>query len=355
MTTLDVPDTPKMIRETLCFAQALVGHSGDYRAQEHVIRLQQLINECDRHRPLGRDGAHGDRHTESCGCEPEDARSIAEAERLAAELADVRAALREQIRVSIVLNQERGEARQEIERLRSAAETIDQAQQASRDEANRLRGLLCDVVQLDTDGYLLGGSPLLAQLRREAGRADVTTNQPINTTAEPRLGWPWCGDTPTGSEIRSDVTATIRGDGTITLTWDRDDATCTIVGRGVLDALTEERNRLVLQVVEADQRAALLRRQVEDAAADREEDTAQIAQLLDEQKRSRAEALRMHEEAGRLRAEVERLRGLVGEVLDRMWADWPCPNPDDPEGCYCPGDGDCIATEIERIRREAGL
>lgn len=22
---------------------------------------------------------------------------------------------------------------------------------------------------------------------------------------------------------------------------------------------------------------------------------------------------------------------------------WPCPNPADPEGCYCPGDGDCVA------------
>lgn len=27
---------------------------------------------------------------------------------------------------------------------------------------------------------------------------------------------------------------------------------------------------------------------------------------------------------------------------------WPCPNPDDPEGCYCPGDGPCIADEMSQ-------
>lgn len=69
MTTLDVPDDPKMLRETLCAAQGVVLHYGEPRFREHSERLQRLIDECDRHRPLGPDGKHGDRHTPTCGCE----------------------------------------------------------------------------------------------------------------------------------------------------------------------------------------------------------------------------------------------------------------------------------------------
>jgi hypothetical protein len=70
MTVLDVLDDPKMIRETLCVAQAaIIGAARDPRAGEHVARLQRLIAECDRHRPLGPDGKHGGRHTPTCGCE----------------------------------------------------------------------------------------------------------------------------------------------------------------------------------------------------------------------------------------------------------------------------------------------
>lgn len=36
-------------------------------------------------------------------------------------------------------------------------------------ENARLRALLAEVVKLDDDGYLLGCSPLLARIRREAG------------------------------------------------------------------------------------------------------------------------------------------------------------------------------------------
>lgn len=53
----------KMLRETLCIAQTAFGATG------HVQRLQQLIDEIDRHRPLGADGTHGDLHTATCGCE----------------------------------------------------------------------------------------------------------------------------------------------------------------------------------------------------------------------------------------------------------------------------------------------
>jgi hypothetical protein len=71
MTTIDVPDGPKTLRETLCVSQALLSKStlDRDRRREHIERLQRLINECDRHRPLGPDGKHGDRHTPTCGCE----------------------------------------------------------------------------------------------------------------------------------------------------------------------------------------------------------------------------------------------------------------------------------------------
>ncbi len=69
-TILSIPDTPKMIRETLCVAQTAIGLAavGD-RVREHIDRLGRLVDECDRHRPLGNDGKHGDRHTPTCGCE----------------------------------------------------------------------------------------------------------------------------------------------------------------------------------------------------------------------------------------------------------------------------------------------
>jgi hypothetical protein len=68
-TNLEVQDTPKMIRETLCVAQSMMGFAGPDRRREHIERLQRLIDECDRHRPLGADGKHGELHTDTCGCE----------------------------------------------------------------------------------------------------------------------------------------------------------------------------------------------------------------------------------------------------------------------------------------------
>lgn len=60
-----VPADLKLLRELLCAIQAGVWHDNDTsRAQ-----MQGLIDEIDRHRPLGPDGKHGDRHTASCGCE----------------------------------------------------------------------------------------------------------------------------------------------------------------------------------------------------------------------------------------------------------------------------------------------
>lgn len=73
MTTLTTDHTPKMVREALCFAEGAVARlvPGTLTAQTSLtgLVLADLIRECDRHRPLGPDGTHGDRHTLTCGCE----------------------------------------------------------------------------------------------------------------------------------------------------------------------------------------------------------------------------------------------------------------------------------------------
>ncbi len=81
MTAYEVPDLPKMLRETLCVAQQrILSDPHNTRRAEHSDRLQRLINECDRHRPLGSDGKHGDRHTPTCGCEDNPAAPPADAD-----------------------------------------------------------------------------------------------------------------------------------------------------------------------------------------------------------------------------------------------------------------------------------
>lgn len=76
MTAINLPDDgPKAIRETLAFAQTLctteAAAAREYTAPTlaHVRLLQRMMDECDRHRPLGPDGKHGNRHTPTCGCE----------------------------------------------------------------------------------------------------------------------------------------------------------------------------------------------------------------------------------------------------------------------------------------------
>lgn len=59
---LIINTNPKMLRETLCLAQSVI------TSKMHLDRIQQLIDECDRHRPLGIDGKHGNLHTPTCGC-----------------------------------------------------------------------------------------------------------------------------------------------------------------------------------------------------------------------------------------------------------------------------------------------
>lgn len=72
MSDLRAPDSLKMIRETLCVAQAWLGRSmlSPPSKKLHVERIGRLIADIDRQRPLGPDGKHGDLHTDTCGCEP---------------------------------------------------------------------------------------------------------------------------------------------------------------------------------------------------------------------------------------------------------------------------------------------
>jgi hypothetical protein len=73
MADLRVPDEDlKMLRENLCRAQHLIGAIGsdkDRGVLKAMERIGHLINEIDRHRPLGPDCKHKDRHTPTCGCE----------------------------------------------------------------------------------------------------------------------------------------------------------------------------------------------------------------------------------------------------------------------------------------------
>lgn len=59
----------KMLREDLCRLQNLTNRSKITDYQKISERLQHLINEIDKHRPLGSDGKHGNLHTPTCGCE----------------------------------------------------------------------------------------------------------------------------------------------------------------------------------------------------------------------------------------------------------------------------------------------
>lgn len=69
-----VPDSPKMMRETLCVAQAGIAElerRGTTNAggsmQSHMDRISRLIEEIDRMRPL-KNGKHDANHTDVCGC-----------------------------------------------------------------------------------------------------------------------------------------------------------------------------------------------------------------------------------------------------------------------------------------------
>lgn len=60
-------DSLKMLRETMCVAQQAIPEGP--RAAQHRDRIERVIAEIDRQRPLGPDGKHGNLHTLLCGCE----------------------------------------------------------------------------------------------------------------------------------------------------------------------------------------------------------------------------------------------------------------------------------------------
>jgi len=53
----------KMLRENLCRQQV-----GQNLPSQLASAVDVLIVMCDKHRPLGVDGRHGDLHTATCGC-----------------------------------------------------------------------------------------------------------------------------------------------------------------------------------------------------------------------------------------------------------------------------------------------
>lgn len=55
----------KMLREDLCRRQVQAAEW----PSDIASAVDVLINMIDRHRPLGPDGKHGERHTLTCGCE----------------------------------------------------------------------------------------------------------------------------------------------------------------------------------------------------------------------------------------------------------------------------------------------
>lgn len=61
---------PKTLKEALGMAQAGLGaiYHPDAARRAGAV-LGQLAAECDRKRPVGQDGKHGDRHTDECGCQ----------------------------------------------------------------------------------------------------------------------------------------------------------------------------------------------------------------------------------------------------------------------------------------------
>lgn len=61
-------DSVKMVGEALRLAEAAMLNTPINIANSQKRRIGHLIKEFDKHRPLGSDGKHGDRHTETCGC-----------------------------------------------------------------------------------------------------------------------------------------------------------------------------------------------------------------------------------------------------------------------------------------------
>jgi hypothetical protein len=68
MPSIEVIDNIKGLREILCLAQYVGDQTPGINHSLYSRRIQDIINELDKHRPLGPDGKHGTLHTPTCGC-----------------------------------------------------------------------------------------------------------------------------------------------------------------------------------------------------------------------------------------------------------------------------------------------
>jgi hypothetical protein len=69
MPSINVTDNIKGLREILCLAQHVGNQTDGINHSLYNRRIQEIIDELDKHRPLGPDGKHGNLlHTATCGC-----------------------------------------------------------------------------------------------------------------------------------------------------------------------------------------------------------------------------------------------------------------------------------------------
>lgn len=69
MAKIEVRDSLKMLRETLCVAEvALLAWSRSDQSKSRAQTIQRMIEAIDKQRPLDSDGRHR-QHTKFCGCE----------------------------------------------------------------------------------------------------------------------------------------------------------------------------------------------------------------------------------------------------------------------------------------------
>ncbi|MEQ4566234.1 hypothetical protein [Paenarthrobacter sp. CAP02] len=73
MSVIMTVDSLKMIRETMCLAEHALhvsARTGSSRPSKgDFARIQRILDDIDRQRPLGSNGKHGNLHTQTCGCE----------------------------------------------------------------------------------------------------------------------------------------------------------------------------------------------------------------------------------------------------------------------------------------------
>lgn len=71
MASYTVPHDPKMVHEAMCLAEGVISRQdvGVGRDVRYLQIISDFIKECERKRPLGPNGKHGNMHTAECGCE----------------------------------------------------------------------------------------------------------------------------------------------------------------------------------------------------------------------------------------------------------------------------------------------